>query len=126
MLINLLALPSQLTYCRVSWNQYTDYPSVSALKEALWNAETSPPFVDELRSICWKICLLFQAPLAPSTCLPILRDSRAAYASLRAHFLKAIDNPGAIDDTGSDPLSEDEQVCLGLCDFSQATSGLAH
>ncbi|KAF2664028.1 RabGAP/TBC [Microthyrium microscopicum] len=93
----------------VSWNQYLGYRDVSSLNEALWRAETTPKFIEDLRSVYWKICLLFQATLDTSTCLPLLRDSRTAYASLRAHFLKAIDNPGVIDETGTDPLSEDEQ-----------------
>lgn len=60
------------------------------------------------RSIYWKAFLLFDG-CDQAEWLRRLVDSRSAYVSLRAHFLRAIDHPDEVE-AGLDPLSEDQEV----------------
>lgn len=54
-----------------------------------------------------KAFLLFEN-LDKSTWMKTLSDSRSAYTSLKEHFLKHIEHPDDL--SGSDPLTEDENV----------------
>ncbi|TKA74040.1 hypothetical protein B0A49_02725 [Cryomyces minteri] len=65
------------------------------------------PLAAGLRSTCWKAFLLFES--TDRTKWPaILADSRAAYVSLRSHFLRAIEHPDEIE-SAIDPLSESDE-----------------
>ncbi len=113
-----------LTTCRISWQTLTSFRNTNDLKQALRGDEHAT--LTNIRSICWKVraqtirtmwlhlteilqvFLLFQNA-DQSSWLQTLVDSRSAYDSLRARFLRAIDNPDEVD-SDIDPLSEHEEV----------------
>ncbi|KAL2043139.1 hypothetical protein N7G274_004199 [Stereocaulon virgatum] len=79
--------------------------SVSELRTALKTNNNRSPCVIGLRSICWKTFLLFKNT-DKSAWNKTLSDSRSAYASLKEHFLKNIENPDDV--SADDPLTDTE------------------
>jgi TBC1 domain family protein 5 len=124
-----------------AWEQLSEYSSLKDLKHALFEAEEELPVVTGLRSLCWKVSspmpvlqlliylpptsnvqifLLFQN-LDHKSWPALLSNSRSAYDSLRARYLRAIENP---DEVGSavDPLSTDEEVWYTFQSFTAEIS----
>ncbi|KUJ21048.1 RabGAP/TBC [Mollisia scopiformis] len=80
--------------------------SLDGLRKSLKKDGDESPCVTGLRSVCWKAFLLFQSTEVTGWSRALI-DSRSAYASLREHFLRYIENP---DELGSalDPLDDDQ------------------
>lgn len=110
LLFNLSALlpvlVRRLMLLRQWWSLLDDLTQLDHVRAAVKpNARGESPLTEGLRSVCWKTFLLFGSP-EQSEWLTKLRNSRDAYASLRAHALRRIDNPDEMDD----PLSENFDV----------------
>ncbi|KAF2676146.1 RabGAP/TBC [Lentithecium fluviatile CBS 122367] len=88
------------------WRQLDDFHSLTDLKIAV-SSHKEPQITAGLRSICWKIFLLLKT-LDRSSWPARLHEYRTAYASLRSHYLRAIEHPDEIE-SAVDPLSENEQ-----------------
>ncbi|KAK6585623.1 hypothetical protein PZA11_002350 [Diplocarpon coronariae] len=91
---------------RERWQITTGHAaSLESLKKSVRVDSKDSPCVSGLRSVCWKTFLLFQTTDITSWSRALV-DSRGAYASLREHFLRYIENP---DELGSalDPLDDD-------------------
>ncbi|KAF1971917.1 RabGAP/TBC [Bimuria novae-zelandiae CBS 107.79] len=88
------------------WRQLDDFHSLTDLKIAV-SSHREPQITAGLRSVCWKIFLLLKT-LDRSSWPARISESRTTYASLRSHYLNAIEHP---DELGSsvDPLSENEE-----------------
>lgn len=97
-----------LDSARDSWQQLQTYSSLQDLKTALRLQDGASAATNGSRSACWKIFLLFET-LDKHTWQKTLSSSRSAYNSLRAHFLRFIENPDDVD-SGFDPLSQDAEV----------------
>ncbi|KKY21005.1 putative tbc domain [Phaeomoniella chlamydospora] len=75
------------------------------LREAVRETEAPNPCEEGLRSICWKAFLLYGPP-SQSSWPKKLAESRNAYTSLRAHFLRYIEHPDDLQ-SNVDPLADD-------------------
>lgn len=64
--------------------------------------------------------LLFET-LDRTTWAGTLAASRAAYDSLRAHFLRAIEHPDEVE-SAVDPLSDIKEVCVDLAEYQASLS----
>ncbi|KAF2237175.1 RabGAP/TBC [Viridothelium virens] len=89
------------------WPELTKFISLSDLKNAVKDSQSDHASIQGLRSVFWKIFLLFQT-LDRTTWPKRLQDSRAAYTSLRAHFLRSIEHPDELE-SAIDPLTESEE-----------------
>ncbi|KAL1639242.1 hypothetical protein SLS58_008084 [Diplodia intermedia] len=98
---------------RASWELLEQAKSLADLRAAVGLGSAPATLVSGQRSACWKAFLLFENvdhAEWPST----LAESRSVYDSLRAHFLRAIENPDELE-SALDPLSEnDESPWVGL------------
>ncbi|OJD36351.1 tbc domain-containing protein [Diplodia corticola] len=98
---------------RASWELLEQAKSLADLRAAVGLGSAPATLVGGQRSACWKAFLLFENvdhAEWPST----LAESRSVYDSLRAHFLRAIENPDELE-SALDPLSEnDESPWVGL------------
>ncbi|KAL9064118.1 MAG: hypothetical protein Q9157_007950 [Trypethelium eluteriae] len=92
---------------RKCWSELTKFISLSDLKNAVKDSQSDHASIQGLRSVFWKIFLLFQT-LDRTTWPKRLQDSRAAYTSLRAHFLRSIEHPDELE-SAIDPLTESEE-----------------
>ncbi|OAX81468.1 hypothetical protein ACJ72_04195 [Emergomyces africanus] len=81
--------------------------SLAELKQALRDKDGGKPCEDGLRSVCWKAFLVHQN-LDIASWPTQISDSRAAYLSLREHFLKYIQHPDDLPST-ADPLADDDE-----------------
>ncbi|KAI1949763.1 hypothetical protein LOZ57_002240 [Ophidiomyces ophidiicola] len=86
--------------------KYNKLNSLEELKQELRSKIHGNPCEDGLRSICWKAFLLHKS-LDQTSWPTQLSDTRAAYTSLRDHFLKYIEHPDDLPST-VDPLAEDD------------------
>ncbi|KAH7049164.1 rab-GTPase-TBC domain-containing protein [Macrophomina phaseolina] len=92
---------------RASWDLLDQVKTLDDLRSAVGLESAPTPLAGGQRSVCWKAFLLFEnvnRPEWPST----LAESRAVYESLRAHFLRAIENPDELE-SALDPLSESDE-----------------
>jgi TBC1 domain family member 5 len=97
-----------LDTARLAWDDLTTYTSLKDVKEAVrLDGDTSLTTAGN-RSACWKIFLLFE-DLNTTTWLRTLSSTRSAYNSLKAHFLRHIENPDELT-AGFDPLSGESEV----------------
>ncbi|KAF2200114.1 RabGAP/TBC [Delitschia confertaspora ATCC 74209] len=88
------------------WPQLDNFTSLTDLKIAV-SSHKEPQITQGLRSVCWKIFLLFKS--LDRSIWPIrLTESRTAYDSLRAQYLRAIKNPDEFE-SSVDPLSENQE-----------------
>ncbi|KAI9833052.1 MAG: hypothetical protein M1819_003885 [Sarea resinae] len=93
---------------KLRWQaSFANAATLSELKEAVKDGDGQSPCVIGERSVCWKAFLLFGS-LDRSTWSKNLLDTRDAYTSLRAHFLRNIEHPDEFD-SALDPLAEDEK-----------------
>ncbi|EFQ98062.1 TBC1 domain family member 5 [Nannizzia gypsea CBS 118893] len=96
---------------RALWNTTFHQPEIHSLHELKQvleaGAKGSNPCEDGLRSVCWKAFLLHKEIDQTQWSIQ-LSDSREAYASVKQHFLKYIDNPNELSST-VDPLAEDAE-----------------
>jgi TBC1 domain family protein 5 len=119
----------QLATALSAWEELGKYSNLKALKSAVFEAKDELAVVTGLRSVCWKvrcgtsnirqslkahsyigiqIFLLFQN-LDRASWPASLYNSRSAYESLRAHYLRAIEHPDEVG-TAADPLDTDAEV----------------
>ncbi|KAB2572898.1 TBC1 domain family member 5-like protein B [Lasiodiplodia theobromae] len=92
---------------RASWELLEQAKSLADLRSAVGLGSAPSALVNGQRSACWKAFLLFEnvdLQEWPST----LAESRSVYDSLRAHFLRAIENPDELE-SALDPLSESDE-----------------
>lgn len=89
------------------WPLLDQIASLDQLKSVVCSKE-EPRITSTARSVCWKIFFLFNT-LDRSAWPNALTDSRAAYDSLRSHFLRAIEHPDEME-SAVDPLSENEET----------------
>ncbi|KAI8936605.1 hypothetical protein NX059_007004 [Plenodomus lindquistii] len=85
------------------WRQLDNFHSLTDLKIHV-SSHKAPLITAGLRSVCWKIFLVFKT-LDRSSWPTHLRHSRKTYASLRSHYLRAIQNPDEFE-SSVDPLSD--------------------
>ncbi|PGH33172.1 hypothetical protein GX50_04014 [[Emmonsia] crescens] len=93
---------------RKRWDSlFNSNSSLAELKRALRDNDGARLCDDGLRSVCWKAFLVHRNMDCASWPAQI-SDSRAAYLSLREHFLKYIQHPDDLPST-ADPLAEDDE-----------------
>lgn len=97
-----------LESARLGWQVVKRYTSLQELKEAVRLDGGTSIATEGCRSACWKAFLLFDT-LDVTTWQRTLSSSRSAYNSLRAHFLRNLEE-SEDPDVAYDPLSEDPEV----------------
>ncbi|KAL9094489.1 MAG: hypothetical protein Q9165_003339 [Trypethelium subeluteriae] len=105
------------------WPELTKFISLSDLRNAVKDSQSDHASIQGLRSVFWKVELRFHPISSLSNATKIfllfqnldrttwpkrLQDSRAAYTSLRAHFLRSIEHPDELE-SSIDPLTESEE-----------------
>ncbi|KAI9692416.1 MAG: hypothetical protein M1822_006647 [Bathelium mastoideum] len=89
------------------WPELNKLATLSDLKKAVKDSRFDYTPILGLRSVFWKTFLLFES-VDRATWPKRLQNSRAAYTSLRTHFLRSIEHPDELE-TAIDPLSESEE-----------------
>lgn len=92
---------------RESWQTLKQYQSLRDLKDAVRLDGNLSLATGGCRSACWKAFLLFDT-VDTSAWTRTLLSSRSAYNSLRAHFMRHLEDT----DESYDPLSKDTEVSI--------------
>ena len=96
-----------------SWAELLPYESVKQLKDAVRLQQGGTSIATAgCRSACWKTFLLFDS-MNTATWTRTLSSSRSAYDSLKAHFLRHLDNPDELAAT-YDPLAQQTEASLSV------------
>lgn len=101
-----------LDSARESWQELQQYSTLTELKQGVRLDGKSSVATAGGRSACWKAFLIFES-VDSTTWLKTLSSSRSAYNSLKAHFMRHLDNPDELA-ANYDPLSETTDVSVQL------------
>jgi len=97
-----------LENARDSWQQLQQFQNLHELRQGVRLDGKTSVATEGCRSACWKAFLIFDT-LDSTAWLKTLSSSRSAYNSLRAHFLRHLENPDELA-ANYDPLSESADV----------------
>lgn len=101
---------------QTSFQELKHVGSLQELKNAVRLDGSASIATAGCRSACWKTFLLFET-MDVASWQRVLSSSRSAYNSIRAHFLRPLENQDEVE-AGHDPLNDGTEVSNVLSEIS--------